>query len=513
MDSQKLGSAISRVHKIAKKYGGSLIPSREIERTDRKLLTNTHWLQEVIRGWYMLTRPDMLPGDSTAWYANFWDFARLYLNEKYGKKYCLSAESSLDLHIGNPTIPKQVIAIVEKGGGKPVLLPFNTSILTYSDPNNSPPEQVALREINVMSLPFALCKVSPTFFRNSPLDAEIALRSIKDLQDLSYVLATYNFVRAAERIIGAFQVLKEQEKADFLFNQLIKAGMVLQPVNPFEGAPASLGPTKFRSPCQARIVSLWSCFRPVIVEHFPKPPGLPKSSLKYLNELEELYVRDAYNSLSIEGYQVDSELIQKVHQNNWNLDLHVADDEQRNALAARGYYEAFLEVKKAIGKILKGESPGEIIAKELQQWFQKLFSPNMQVGVLKPSELLGYRRHQVYIRTSRHIPPPKEALLDSMEAFFDCLKNETHPGVRAVLGHFLFVYIHPYMDGNGRLGRFIMNTMLASGGYSWTVIRVENRSRYFSALEKASVEHDILPFTRFVAEEMRFKKRDREKKK
>jgi hypothetical protein len=37
-------------------------------------------------------------------------------------------------------------------------------------------------------------------------------------------------------------------------------------------------------------------------------------------------------------------------------------------------------------------------------------------------------------------------------------------GVRVVLGHFIFVYIHPYMDGNGRMGRFLMNVMLAGGG-------------------------------------------------
>jgi len=41
--------------------------------------------------------------------------------------------------------------------------------------------------------------------------------------------------------------------------------------------------------------------------------------------------------------------------------------------------------------------------------------------------------------------------------------------VRAVLGHWLFGYIHPYPDGNGRMARFLMNVVLASGGYSWTI--------------------------------------------
>jgi len=62
----------------------------------------------------------------------------------------------------------------------------------------------------------------------------------------------------------------------------------------------------------------------------------------------------------------------------------------------------------------------------------------------------------------------------------------------------MFVYIHPYMDGNGRIGRFLMNVMMASGGYPWTVIPVEDRNVYMGALEKASVGEDIVPFANFL---------------
>ena len=85
--------------------------------------------------------------------------------------------------------------------------------------------------------------------------------------------------------------------------------------------------------------------------------------------------------------------------------------------------------------------------------------------------------------------------------------------MRVVLGHFVFVYIHPYMDGNGRIGRFLMNVMLAADGYPWTVIPVEKRSDYMNALESGSVEQDIAPFatflTRLVSEGLEQSHRDR----
>jgi Fic family protein len=86
-----------------------------------------------------------------------------------------------------------------------------------------------------------------------------------------------------------------------------------------------------------------------------------------------------------------------------------------------------------------------------------------------------------------------------MPVLFDLLKDEKEASVRATLGHFTFVFIHPYMDGNGRMGRFLMNVMLASGGYPWTVIPVEQREAYMQALEQASVYQNIEPFTTFLA--------------
>jgi Fic family protein len=97
-----------------------------------------------------------------------------------------------------------------------------------------------------------------------------------------------------------------------------------------------------------------------------------------------------------------------------------------------------------------------------------------------------------------HVPPPGEAVRDCMPALFELLASEPEPAVRAVLGHFALVYIHPYMDGNGRMGRFLMNVMMAAGGYPWTIIPLERRDEYMAALESASVKQDIGPFAALI---------------
>ena len=132
-------------------------------------------------------------------------------------------------------------------------------------------------------------------------------------------------------------------------------------------------------------------------------------------------------------------------------------------------------------------------------WYQALFSPSVQAGILKPADLAGYRNDQVFIRGALHVPLSRESVRECMPALFELLEAETAPQVRAVLGHFLFVYIHPYMDGNGRLGRLLMNLMLASAGYVWTVIPVQQRDEYMKALEQASSFGKIDAFAAFVA--------------
>jgi fido (protein-threonine AMPylation protein) len=220
--------------------------------------------------------------------------------------------------------------------------------------------------------------------------------------------------------------------------------------------------------------------------------------------VDGIYKSDAHHSLSIEGYTVSEELIERVRRGDWNPHNHEGDRQSRDALAARGYWEAFQQVKESVAAIIAGANPGAHARTAHRDWYRALFQPCVAAGLLPAGTLAGYRNDAVYLRTSLYVPPRWEAVREGMPALFDMLEQEAEPGVRAVLGYWMFGYIHPYPDGNGRMARFLMNAMLASDGYPLTVIRVEDRNAYLSALDRASIDGDIRPFADFVAERVRW---------
>src|ERR1700722_1002577 len=99
---------ILRKHQTAK--GAGAIRARDLSRTHRERLLRNGFLQEVIKGWYIPSRPDDVKGESTAWYASFWRFCAVYLEVRFGARWCLSPEQSLSLHAGNWTVPGQLAA-------------------------------------------------------------------------------------------------------------------------------------------------------------------------------------------------------------------------------------------------------------------------------------------------------------------------------------------------------------------------------------------------------------------
>jgi len=495
--SEKLAESLGALRAI-QQGGTTTIRSGNLSRTHRERLLENGFLQEVMKGWYVPARPDEQAGESTAWYASFWGFCAAYLGDRFKQNWCLSPEQSLLIHAGNWTVPRQLLVRTPKGGNKPTGLPHGTSIF---DVRASLPEAGQAETINgliVFSLPTALVQIGSGMFRANSTEVRAVLAMVHDESEILSILLNGGHSVIAGRLAGAFRNIGREKVAEGILDGMKSAGYKVSEADPFEEPSSILFTVREASPYVTRMRLDWQAMRCDIIDAFPKSPPAAVDIDAYMKHVEDVYVTDAYHSLSIEGYQVSEDLIRRVRDSTWNPDGE-EDREHRNALAARGYHDAFQVVKDSVRKVLNGAGAGETAEADHGKWYRELFSPSVTAGILQPGDLAGYRNGPVYIRQSMHTPPAREAVRDLMPAFFNLLRVEENAAVRVVLGHFMFVFIHPYIDGNGRVGRFLMNVMMASGGYPWTVITVDSRDAYMAALEQASVQKDIKPFAKFLA--------------
>ncbi|WP_337840580.1 Fic family protein [Rheinheimera sp.] len=496
--SQKLADSLEQLQQL-QGSGVVAIKSEQLSRVHRERLLKHGFIREVIRGWYIAAMPDEKPGDSTSWYASFWDFCAAYLSERFGSCWCLSPEQSISLHIGDKTVPQQLLVRTPNGNNKPTAFLHNTSIfdVRLNMPDLKQIENV--EGLKVYSLAAALVYCSPNHFQKAPIQLRTALSMVADASDLLSVLLAGNHSVIAGRLAGAFRNIGRDLIADNILKGMQAADFKVQEQDPFaEKLQLSFGRREV-SPYVNRIRLMWAQMRQAVIAHFPDNLNPVINIETYMAEVEDKYVSDAYHSLSIEGYRVSREFIDLVRSGRWQADGSDEHKKHLDAMAAKGYWDAFLQVKKAVRAVLEGKNPGEVLELTHSDWYLALFGPSVAAGIIKPSDLAGYRTGPVHIRQSMHTPPNREAVRDMMPTFFDLLAEEENAAVRVVLGHFVVVYIHPYFDGNGRMARFIMNLMMASGGYPWTVVPVERRNEYMQALESASVQQDIVPFTQFLA--------------
>ncbi|WP_254842731.1 Fic family protein [Bacillus sp. MRMR6] len=116
----------------------------------------------------------------------------------------------------------------------------------------------------------------------------------------------------------------------------------------------------------------------------------------------------------------------------------------------------------------------------------------------------GYREQQVFI-SGKHIPPNPFLIKEEMEqlmAWYEQVETKKlHPVARGAMLHAIFVGIHPFIDGNGRTSRLLLNLELMKDGYPPIVIKVENRLAYYVALDKAHTQKEYDDFIKIVAGE------------
>jgi len=127
MPQEKLAHSLEMLKQLQEQHIVA-IRSSDLSRTHRERLVRFGFLQEVIKGWYIASNPDQKEGETTIWYASFWDFCTRYLNKRFGQEWCIGPEQSLLLHGGNRNVPAQLLVRARRGNNKPTTLLHGTSL-------------------------------------------------------------------------------------------------------------------------------------------------------------------------------------------------------------------------------------------------------------------------------------------------------------------------------------------------------------------------------------------------
>lgn len=200
---------------------------------------------------------------------------------------------------------------------------------------------------------------------------------------------------------------------------------------------------------------------------------------------KEAYFQHIYHSVGIEGNTMTLAQTRSILETRMAIDGK-SIDEHNEILGldlAMKYINASL-----VNKI-------EITLKDIVEIHRRV------LGHVDPIEGGEFRRTQVYV--GGHTPPGPGDLSILMRRFEEWLNSgatmSLHPIKHAALAHYKLVHIHPFIDGNGRTSRLLMNTMLMRAGYPPVIIPKTQRHKYYHFLQLAN-EGDSRPFIRFIAD-------------
>ena len=208
---------------------------------------------------------------------------------------------------------------------------------------------------------------------------------------------------------------------------------------------------------------------------------IPKETLKSLRE--SINLEWTYNSNGIEGNTLTLRETQVVLEG-----ITVGGKSIKEHLEAINHEKAIL----FLDDLVKNNEP-------ISEWNIK----NIHQLILKDidNENAGrYRKKNVTIKGATHIPPDYLKVPELMEKLILTYNtwSEYHPIIQAALLHGELVKIHPFVDGNGRTSRLLMNLVLMNNGYNPVIIKKESRLKYYEALDKAHTTGNYTDFVKLV---------------
>lgn len=490
--SDRLAASIGALNAL-RADGRRVFRSNELSRTHRERLLRNGCLDEIMKGWLVAADPVSQPGESRREPDPLWEFCACYCTARFGEEWHLSPEQSLLLHAGSQAPQRKIVIHSPKGANNDVALRTGASIYDLKQKVMPPGSSIVVEEgLRLLSVPAALTRVPESFFRGFPSEARSVLASLPNSIETVRLLLEDGRSSVAGRLVAAFRNVGRSEIAEAIAAAMKAEGFVVRESNPFALAPPAAVLLGASDGFAAQLQELWNDGRKPVLQEFPPSPSMHREPSRILRSIEEQCDIDAFNSLSISGFDVSPELVA-------SADSHPLAAPSREFLAARGYRRAFEAVKAGVASVLEGAQPGEVARRKQGNWYWELIQPGLAAGLIDSNSVAGCRDGDAEFRASKRMPRLRASVGDAMAALFDLLEVEEAPAARAVLGHVLLASIKPYPSCNGRVARFLFNFMLSSGGYPWTVFPADGKDVYLAALQKARDDLDFAPLAGFLA--------------
>ncbi|XP_030647408.1 protein adenylyltransferase FICD [Chanos chanos] len=213
--------------------------------------------------------------------------------------------------------------------------------------------------------------------------------------------------------------------------------------------------------------------------------SIPKGNSALRRVMEETYYHHIYHTVAIEGNTLTLSEIRHIIETRYAVPGKSLQ-EQNEAIGVD-------VAMKYINTTLLSRA-GHMAVSDILEIHRRV------LGYADPVEAGRLRTHQVFV--GHHIPPHPQDVERLMEELVQWLNSEEalqlHPVEFAALAHYKLVYLHPFVDGNGRTSRLLMNLVLMQASYPPITIRKEQRAEYYATLDTAN-EGDVRPFIRFIA--------------
>ncbi len=504
--SPTLKKAWQELHQVAP---NGILNSKKLTRRQRERLSTAGYLDPIMRGWYRLKSPS----EQTHIPGFILDFLPIYLEERLGSRWCLSAESSLVVRMNPQTNPGRLVVMAEIGSTTVHTFDCGLRLTIYQDEQQLPPRMETLNGFRVMSLDTILGRMTNTQWNRQKNLVDQVLTKVPNLETMVWQWLSEERYQSAIRLGVRLGELGNTKGYRFVKKCLMEEGLTIPERILTEStqeivAPATK-PIEHTPPKTRDLQTLWKIWSDKL-QSLPTPSPDPDSNLlTRLSSIEHALGDDTRHHLALSGFHIPREsVMQQLAQpelaadaHGWpHLDQHerltepgeaspLAGETDPQALVSmQGYLEALRLVKRSIVRMMEGQDLQRVLRQDVRGWRMALMSPSAEAGLITRRQVLRYREAET----------TETDIRNSMENWAE-LVAQCEPGIqRGLLGFLGIMQIKPWVSGNQRMAFLVLNGLNAAASQPWIVLDQNQKSQLLEAVSMALAEGDPHPLAQLL---------------